>query len=321
MKLNSSNMLFYYTLILGMLTTISSNNWMMMWAGLEISLMSFIPLMSGGIKGSESSMKYFIIQSMSSSLLMLSILLMMVKLNYNYMICVSLLIKMGVAPMHNWILSIVNGLDYISLFMLLTIMKIGPLTLLSYINQNIELFIMTSLIFGSILGLNQNSIRKVMSYSSIYNMGYIISVINKNMIWFLYLMMYSVVLMMIILLLKKLKINYLNQFMINDMSLESKMSMWISMLSLGGMPPFLGFFPKLMIIQMMLTNNMIFIVVLMILSSLVVMFFYIRMMFVMLISYSMMMKWNLLKVNKISFIYMSMNIFMFPVMVLTKSLT
>nr|QZR91902.1 NADH dehydrogenase subunit 2 [Mileewa rufivena] len=321
MKLNLTNMLFYYTMMMGTMISISSNNWMMMWGGLEISLMSFIPLMSGGVMGSESSMKYFIVQSISSSMLVLAIMLTIsMNMKYNYILMISLIMKMGIAPFHNWVLSIVNSLNYNLMLVLFTIMKIAPLVMLSYLNYLNNLFIVLSLIIGSCFSLNQNSIRKLLAYSSIYNMAYMLSVINMNYIWTMYLLTYSTILCMLIYMINKLKINYINQFSINEFSILIKSNLWMTMLSLGGMPPLMGFFPKLMIFQILIMKKMFILLTMMILTSLMVMFFYMRMVFMSFINYSMLMKQNLKYLSNLTFLPLIMNTSLFPILISIKYL-
>nr|YP_010531320.1 NADH dehydrogenase subunit 2 [Processina sexmaculata]UXX17579.1 NADH dehydrogenase subunit 2 [Processina sexmaculata] len=321
MKFNLTNILLLYMMMMGILLTVSSNNWMMMWSGLEISLMSFIPLMSGGVIGSESSMKYFIVQSISSAMLIMSIMFM-ISMNgmYYFLMTVSLSMKMGVAPFHNWILSMISSLTFFMLFILLTLMKIAPLVMLSYLNSYYDLLIFFSLMFGSIFSLNQNSTRKLLGYSSIYNMGYMLSSINMNYIWMMYLFIYSTILLVLVLMMSKLKINYLNQFMINEHSMSMKMNLWVTMLSMGGMPPLMGFFPKFIIFQMMIIKKMFLLLLMMILTSLIVMFFYIRMVILSFINYSMVMKHNMKSFTKISFWSFMMNTNFFPILILLKSL-
>nr|YP_010363434.1 NADH dehydrogenase subunit 2 [Atkinsoniella aurantiaca]UNZ12535.1 NADH dehydrogenase subunit 2 [Atkinsoniella aurantiaca] len=322
MIMNSTKLLFNTTMIIGVMVCICSNNWMMMWSGLEISLISFLPLMiSSNSLSSESMMKYFIIQSMSSSILMFGLLLLMMMMNMSmFIMIVALLLKVGMAPFHNWVLSVVEGITYESIFILLTLMKISPLMIMSYINLTMWIPIMLSLVLGSILGINQNSFRKILAYSSIYNLGFICSCINEMSLWLVYMLIYMFMLMCIMLMMTKLNICYLNQIMINEFSLKIKISFWLMMMSFGGVPPMLGFMSKLMLFEFIIVNNQMFILMIMLVSSLIVMFYYIRCAYMSIMFSSILMKWNLLSLSYSMIILTLINILMLSLMIFIKSL-
>jgi NADH:ubiquinone oxidoreductase subunit 2 (subunit N) len=63
---------FLITLFLGTFMRISSCNWLYVWIGLEINLISFIPLiMASGVDSeTESRLKYFLVQALGSGLLL-----------------------------------------------------------------------------------------------------------------------------------------------------------------------------------------------------------------------------------------------------------
>ena len=98
---------FLTTLFIGTLISISSYNWLYVWIGLEINLISFIPLViSSGIdRETESRLKYFLVQAMGSGLLLFGSLVLIRSPNSiipgwvaTYMIIFSLIIKLGIAP-------------------------------------------------------------------------------------------------------------------------------------------------------------------------------------------------------------------------------
>lgn len=55
-----------------------------------------------------------------------------------------------------------------------------------------------------------------------------------------------------------------------------KFTLFINFLSLGGLPPFLGFLPKWLVIQQLTLCNQYFILTLIIISTLITLFFYLR---------------------------------------------
>nr|YP_010363551.1 NADH dehydrogenase subunit 2 [Atkinsoniella wui]UNZ12652.1 NADH dehydrogenase subunit 2 [Atkinsoniella wui] len=322
MIMNSTKLLFHTTMIIGVMVCICSNNWMMMWSGLEISLISFLPLMiSSNSLSSESMMKYFIIQGMSSSILMFGIMFMMMMVKFSiFILSISLMLKIGMAPFHNWVLSVVEGINYKSIFILLSLMKISPLMILSYINITMWIAVILSLVVGATLGINQNSMRKILAYSSIYNLGFTCSCMNEMSLWLLYMMIYSFMLICIILLIKKMNIYYLNQIMINEFNLSNKICFWLMMMSFGGVPPMLGFMSKLMLFEFMILNNQMFVLMIMLLSSLIVMFYYIRCTYMCIMISSILMKWNLLTLNNSMILLTLINIMILSLMIFIKSL-
>jgi NADH-ubiquinone oxidoreductase chain 2 len=97
------------TLIGGILISISSNSWLGAWIGLEINLISFIPLMSSqeNIYTTEASLKYFLVQALASSSLLFLVVIKMLVSNtmitrrmHSYAVITPLLMKIGAAPLH-----------------------------------------------------------------------------------------------------------------------------------------------------------------------------------------------------------------------------
>nr|YP_010996505.1 NADH dehydrogenase subunit 2 [Concaveplana hamulusa]WPC85247.1 NADH dehydrogenase subunit 2 [Concaveplana hamulusa] len=322
MKKNSTMNLFMLTMAVGVVLTLSSNNMLMLWVGLELSMISYIPMMTTeGASGGESSIKYFIVQSVSSCMLILGMLFMLMhNLAFDYFMVISLSIKVGLAPFHSWVLSLVEGLNYTLLFILLTIMKISPIFIMSLSNFDLTLMVILTLLIGSISGLNQNSIRKMLAYSSIYNLGFIFSVVYLNSMWSVYLFMYMTVLLTVILLMKFMNINYLNQLLLNNFDQKNKVILWICMLSMGGMPPMLGFLNKIIIFEVMILHEYYFTLLIMILSSLMVMFFYIRISLISVVNFSATFKWNFFLSSPMNYSLGMINLLLFPVFILIKSI-
>nr|AVN67275.1 NADH dehydrogenase subunit 2 [Archimandrita tessellata] len=289
---NSLKVMFFITLISGLLITISSNSWLSAWMGLEINLLSFIPIMSNSknIYTTEASLKYFLVQALASSTLLFIIISksliesMFSILNLsltNIMVVTPLLMKIGAAPLHWWFPSVMEGLSWMNCFMLMTIQKIAPLMLISYsINMNLFIYfiIILSILIGSIGGYNQTSIRKILTYSSINHIGWMLSamMMGENF-WVMYFMIYSLLTLTIIYTIKPLQISFINQTMLNnDENKIMKFLMFSSLLSLGGLPPFLGFLPKWIIIQFLTYNSHIFISSIMVILSLITVYYYLR---------------------------------------------
>nr|YP_010714102.1 NADH dehydrogenase subunit 2 [Menida musiva]WDD39665.1 NADH dehydrogenase subunit 2 [Menida musiva] len=294
-------------LIISSLITLSSNNWISMWIGLELNMMSFIPLILIKVNksSSEAAMIYFLTQSISSMLLMMTILMFM----YKYLIPsklilmimnISLLIKLGAAPFHIWMPKIMSNMTWSKCGMLMTWQKIAPLYMLSNLNYNmiINLSIISSIIIGSMGGINQTSLRKLMGYSSINHLGWMLA-INKSMnLWMIYMMIYSTMIIMICYMFNNYKINFINQMSSLNMSMTDKYSFFIMMLSMGGLPPFLGFLPKWITIQSMILEKEFIMITMMVMFSLIPLMYYLRVMTNMYLSFNSSTKWSMIHNNK-----------------------
>nr|UPL65416.1 NADH dehydrogenase subunit 2 [Sadoletus valdezi] len=318
--MNSSYILFFTMTIISTMITLSSNNWMGMWMGLEMNLMAFIPFISKSknMKSSQSMMIYFLTQSIGSIILLFSILmstfimtspLLINELTKN-MLIISILIKMGAAPFHMWFPEMMSKLNWKECCLLTTWQKLAPMTVLSnIINPNwiIYMSIMLSTMMGAIGGLNQTSLRKIMAYSSINHMGWMIALISVKFMWYKYLIIYTMIVSMMMMYFNYNNMYFINQLISSSISLTEKYTYIMLMMSMGGLPPFLGFLPKLMTIQMMIETNLIFILMIMVMSSLITLFYYLRLMSSMILSYSSMNKWMMMTpTNK--FIIYTMNI-------------
>uniref|UniRef100_UPI0030010B1D NADH dehydrogenase subunit 2 n=1 Tax=Parotis confinis TaxID=3112169 RepID=UPI0030010B1D len=289
--MNSNKMFFLFILFFSSLISISSNSWFGCWIGLEINLLSFIPLInnSNNILSSEASLKYFLVQSIASINLLFCIILKMILIKnfemnnfLSIMINSSLLMKMGSAPFHFWFPNIVEGLSWFNNFILMTWQKITPIILMSYyFNKNflIIIIIMNSII-GAIGGLNQTSLRKLMAFSSINNLSWmIVSMMISENLWLFYFIIYSFMISIMCFLFYLMNMFFINQLFFLNINYMIKLSLTINFLSLGGLPPFIGFFPKWIVINFLLMNKLFFLTFILIMMSLIMLFFYIRILY------------------------------------------
>nr|YP_010852834.1 NADH dehydrogenase subunit 2 [Athyma daraxa]WGL40253.1 NADH dehydrogenase subunit 2 [Athyma daraxa] len=314
---NSNKMFFLFILFFSTLISISANSWLGCWIGLEINLLSFIPLITtpNNLLNSEASLKYFLTQSIASINFLFSILLSLFIMKnfffnnfFSVIINSSLLMKMGSIPFHFWFPNIMEGISWINCFILMTWQKITPMILLSYyFNLNFLYFIMIfNVMIGAIGSFNQTSLRKLMAFSSINNLGWMIAsiTISENL-WLIYFMFYSIFTFIMCFLFYIINIFFINQLFFFNMNFLIKMSIMINFFSLGGLPPFLGFFPKWLVINYLLNNNFFIISFVFIMSSLILLFIYIRIIYSSLLFFSFKLKWLkiFIKNNYLIFIY------------------
>nr|QXT45533.1 NADH dehydrogenase subunit 2 [Leptinotarsa decemlineata] len=288
-------LLFFSFLIFGSLIAISSYSWFGMWIGLEINLLSIIPLLKSpqSLYPSESAMKYFITQSLASMVFLFSILMLnnlneFIFSNLNFFLNLALnsalLLKVGMAPFHSWFPEVMEGLNWSMAFTLLTWQKLSPMVILMYSLNTINFLvfiIISSAMVSGILGLNQISLRKILAYSSINHMAWMLaSILYMKMIWFWYFCIYFLILVNIIVMLEIFQIFYLKQ-LFNSMNQNKLMKLFfiLNFFNLGGLPPFLGFLPKWLISNNLIENNFFFVNFILIIFTLIPLFFYMRMTF------------------------------------------
>nr|YP_009414170.1 NADH dehydrogenase subunit 2 [Peromyscus aztecus]ASN66915.1 NADH dehydrogenase subunit 2 [Peromyscus aztecus] len=292
-------LIIYFTIFSGPMVTMLSTNLFLMWIGLEMNLLAIIPMMmkNPNPRSTEAATKYFLTQATASMIFLLSITLNYKQLGMwtlqpqtsNYittLMFISLAMKMGLAPFHSWLPEVTQGIPIQTGMILLTWQKIAPISILFQTYEMTDpMILMTSatlsVLIGAWNGLNQTQTRKIMAYSSISHMGWMIAVLPFNpYITMLNLLIYiSLTVPMFMM----LKIN--SSTNINSMSLmwnkTPMMLPTISMilLSTGGLPPLTGFLPKWIIITELLKNNNIILATLMAMTALINLFFYTRLIY------------------------------------------
>nr|ARI50068.1 NADH dehydrogenase subunit 2 [Margarites vorticiferus] len=263
--------LFIFILTSGSLLSISSIHWLSIWAGLEINLMGFIPILvyRGITQEAESGMKYFIIQALGSGMIMLgSLVSFNASLSWEVMLTNSpyggllliftgLMLKLGSFPFHFWLPSVMAGLSWVSCLILTTWQKLAPVFLLASMLQGwlmqttlmpaMILLASMSALVGGIGGLNQTQVRALLAYSSIGHVGWMIfcSTLTENVMK-IYFLIYFIVSICLFTVLWHMENSLFSQIG-SDYSAKSKsheLILIFMLLSLSGMPPLLGFIGK-----------------------------------------------------------------------------
>nr|ALN11752.1 NADH dehydrogenase subunit 2 [Rhynchophorus ferrugineus] len=290
--INLYKIMFFNLTLLGTFITISSISWYTMWLGLEINLLAVIPLLiKENNYSKEAAMKYFLAQAFASSLIIFAVVtsdsffeLNLSSLKNQIILNSALLMKMGAAPFHFWFPEVVSGLSWPSIFLLSTWQKIAPMIMISFLTNSPILMtfaIISSSVISGVQGLNQTSTRKIMAYSSINHTGWLISTFLSSLdIWIIYMLIYSFILLSTVYFFNKFNIFWMQQlnFIYSDKK-NTKLIIFLNFLSLGGLPPFMGFFPKWLAIMMMLKSNFFFTCIILIISTLLTLFFYVRLTF------------------------------------------
>lgn len=142
--------------------------------GLELTVFGFLPIVSGGSISMEGLVKYFLIQAGSSAMFVGSFLTSGVIVSYMFYVT-SLSIKIGLAPFHQWVPSVVSTISWLNSILLLTLQKVAPVVL--FIKQSLVIldlvvvFGVLSTVVGGLGGFNQSLMRPLIAYSSIAHSG------------------------------------------------------------------------------------------------------------------------------------------------------
>nr|YP_010937557.1 NADH dehydrogenase subunit 2 [Ophiothrix exigua]WKW95566.1 NADH dehydrogenase subunit 2 [Ophiothrix exigua] len=272
-----------------------SVNWVFIWIVIECITLCLLLLIRSGSSNNrnlEAVSKYFLIQAIASFLLIFGVVFRLYWENnisligaYNYvsylLILFGLLIKLGSFPNPYWFVDVVNGVEYSRLVYILVVSKIGPLYLLfSLLNNNV--FFLTGVIgvvtamLASMLGVNQSNFRKIISFSSVANLGWFVLCIPVMDGWLLLFCFIGYSLTVVPALWMASVFNFSSLGKSNRMlfSLSEKIILVVCLLSLGGLPPFVGFFVKWAFFQSLINSGLYFCSFLLILSSLLSLFFY-----------------------------------------------
>nr|AVW86189.1 NADH dehydrogenase subunit 2 [Iphione sp. YZ-2018] len=286
--------LFSSTLTLGTFMSMSASHWLFIWMGLELNLLSFIPLltMSSTNQESEAAMKYFLAQALGSGLILLGGILMSSNLQMITALLPSILIimsgvllKLGLPPCHFWYPSVMTSISWFMCLILSTWQKIIPLIILSYLfnllpSTLIIILIGSSSFIGGLGGLNQSQLRPLMAYSSI---GHLSWVMAGSLFSFSFAMTYFCLYTVITaaFMITMMFMNASSNMSIGSMLLYPPIHHIIIasiLLSLGGVPPLSGFFTKWLIIQASSQISTL-ITAILILGSLMNLFYYLNIVF------------------------------------------
>uniref|UniRef100_U6C0Z3 NADH-ubiquinone oxidoreductase chain 2 n=2 Tax=Pseudotriakis microdon TaxID=172663 RepID=U6C0Z3_9CHON len=281
---------------LGTTLTFIGSHWLLVWMGLEINTLAIIPLMirQHHPRAVEATTKYFITQATASTLLLFASvtnawtsgewsLIEMLNPTSATLATIALALKIGLAPLHFWLPEVLQGLDLTTGLILSTWQKLAPFAILlqlyPLLNPNLLLFLgVLSTVVGGWGGLNQTQLRKILAYSSIANLGWMITILHyAPNLTLLNLILYIIMTLTTFLLFK-----IFNSTKINSISSSSTKSPLLSiialmtLLSLGGLPPLSGFMPKWLILGELTKQGLFIMATIMAFMTLLSLFFYLR---------------------------------------------
>ena len=308
--------------VLGMMIMISSNDLIVFYMGLELQSLALYVLSTfnrNNLKSSEAGLKYFVLSALSSGLLLYGCSLIYgfsgstnfdiiaSQLNSNeyaltfgiVFILVGLAFKISAVPFHMWAPDVYEGSPTTVTLFFTMVPKIAALTVfirflfIPFLNlidqwQMILVFLsIASMLFGAIAAIGQTNIKRLIAYSSIGHIGYVLaglaSASNEGIqSSIIYITIYVVMNLGLFSCLLMLKRN--NEYFetLDDLSGLSKnhpllsLSLLIILFSLAGIPPLAGFFAKFYIFKAVIEQSMYFLAIVGLLSTVVAAFYYLR---------------------------------------------
>nr|YP_009992000.1 NADH dehydrogenase subunit 2 [Nothoprocta perdicaria]QNN84900.1 NADH dehydrogenase subunit 2 [Nothoprocta perdicaria]UXX61801.1 NADH dehydrogenase subunit 2 [Nothoprocta perdicaria] len=281
---------------LGSLITMSSNHWILAWAGLEINTLAVIPLISKSHhpRAVEASIKYFLVQASASALILFSSLsnawytgqwdiMFLTNPTSSLLLTTAIAMKLGLVPFHFWFPEVLQGSSLITGLLLSTLIKLPPLTILSQVTYSLNPTILTlmavaSTALGGWMGLNQTQTRKILAFSSISHLGWMsMIIIYDPKLTILTFCLYTLITSSVFLSLNTTKTMNLPTLMISWTKTPSLNAVLLMiLLSLAGLPPMSGFMPKWMILQELVNQEMVPMAIMISMLSLLGLFFYLR---------------------------------------------
>nr|YP_009040625.1 NADH dehydrogenase subunit 2 [Barbonymus schwanefeldii]AIA61499.1 NADH dehydrogenase subunit 2 [Barbonymus schwanefeldii] len=290
---------------LGTTLTFASSHWLLAWMGLEINTLAITPLMAQHHhpRAVEATTKYFLTQATAAAMILFaSTTNAWITGEWNIndlsnpiastMFMTALALKIGLAPMHFWMPEVLQGLDLLTGLILSTWQKLAPFALIIQTAQNIDPSLLTLLGITSTLvggwGLNQTQIRKILAYSSIAHMGWMIIIIQyAPQLTLIALGTYIIMTSAAFLTMKMsstTKISTLATTWSKNPILTTTTA--LVLLSLGGLPPLTGFMPKWLILQELTKQQLPIVATTMALTALISLYFYLRLCYAMTLTIS-----------------------------------
>lgn len=292
---HSSFKMEFITLILlstvGVFIAITAQNLLLFFCGLELQSLAGYALAAfnnKNTKSSEAGLKYFILGGLMSAIMLLgmsfiygfsgSIDFVEIKSVLNHtngsiglkigiiLLLAGIFFKLSAAPFHIWTPDVYEGAPIVSVSYFAVAQKIGMFLALMHILDYIYLEHLTSLIFkvvsilsmiiGAVGAIMQTSLKRLLGYSTILNIGYaLIGFVsypstNAGFAAFIYIFIYAIAALGVFACLVALFGSKVDDVTFTDLSGVASVRKTIAaaisifMFSMIGLPPFAGFFGK-----------------------------------------------------------------------------
>jgi NADH:ubiquinone oxidoreductase subunit 2 (subunit N) len=222
-----------------------------------------------------------------------------------FLICISLFIKLSVAPFHYWSLDVYEGSPNTTTFFFAVVPKISLFVLLmrlcyvgfypTFIN-NFQIYFFAlavlSIFFGALGGLEQRKLKTLLAYSSVSHTGYLLLAFSTGNVEGVQMMFYYLAIYMIsglsvwavyLFLIQKRDVYYnKNNKELGDLVLLRESNPMLAFIlamtffSLAGIPPLVGFLIKVGVFSAAINSSAYLVSVVSIVLSVISTFYYIR---------------------------------------------
>jgi NADH-quinone oxidoreductase subunit N len=311
--------------MLGVMLLISANSMLMIYLGLELISLSVYALVafdreSG--RGSESAMKYFVLGSMASGMLLYGMsmiygatgslllpdiaeavrtqgaddILLIFGLVF---IVVGIAFKFGVVPFHMWIPDVYEGAPPAVTLFISSVPKLAAFAMAyRFLSSGLgDLHVhwqsmlaslaLLSIVLGNLAAIMQTNIKRMLAYSTISHMGFVMLGLLPGSAFGFGSSMYYVIVyglmsvasfgMIILLSERGVEAENLDDFKgLNQRHPFYAAIMGLVMFSMAGVPPMVGFFAKLMVLKAVLDTGMTWLAVAAVVFAVIGAFYYLR---------------------------------------------
>lgn len=266
-----------------------SSSFIIIWVFIECSTLGFLAVTCLLNKNQKfrSISSYFLIQALGSSLFIVSLILLrtpsssffilMVSLIYN----ISLTIKIGLFPFHFWVINLVPKLNWIRIFLLASVQKFIPMLILNWwlIDFYISLVVCVTILIRLYNSLGLIRVKLIFSYSILSHRAWIRLILEHLEWWSFYYLRYCI-LFFLICLFNNIYIfeDQRDCILLNNLPLSLLFAYIFNLISIIGIPPFLGFVIKWVILDSLFQGGSYFILFILVLTSVVHLYVYTRVM-------------------------------------------
>ena len=318
--------------VLGMVIMISANHMLTLYLGLELmslSLYASVALRRDSSVATEAAMKYFVLGALSSGMLLYGMSMIygstgtleitriaetvaegastdFVLIFGLVFVVAGIGFKLGAVPFHMWIPDVYHGAPTpvtllvssapkfaaFAFIMRLLAQALGAEQLVAEWQQMLVVMSVLSLVLGNITAIAQTNLKRMLAYSTISHMGFVLlGILAGDLVGYSAGMYYIVVYVLMnigtfgmILLLSRagFEADNIDDFKgLNQRSPWYAFMMLLLMFSMTGIPPTVGFYAKLAVLQAVLDAGYVWLAVLAVAMSLVGAFYYLRLVKVM----------------------------------------